>query len=240
MFKSYNKFILEKLNKFIKDTLYVSKVTKTNNKKLLIFFAVVLSQLSAFSDIMIILFFTFLITGNISTSEYIEPYLETLFSFTFLLPLFIFLRYLFNYLQIMIIKNLELNVQKNLKVHLLSEIFEKRNYSVADAYFYINSLTTHLSFFYTSFASFLNYFLQIFAFSIYLLISNPNILMSFLLGILMLFYPILFLLRKAKKYMHESYIFGQDSNVEIQRVVDNMFLIKLLKVVMLKMTKRNQ
>lgn len=229
MFKSYNKFILEKLNKFIKDTLYVSKVTKTNNKKLLIFFAVVLSQLSAFSDIMIILFFTFLITGNISTSEYIEPYLETLFSFTFLLPLFIFLRYLFNYLQIMIIKNLELNVQKNLKVHLLSEIFEKRNYSVADAYFYINSLTTHLSFFYTSFASFLNYFLQIFAFSIYLLISNPNILMSFLLGILMLFYPILFLLRKAKKYMHESYIFGQDSNVEIQRVVDNMFLIKLLK-----------
>ena len=28
--------------------------------------------------------------------------------------------------------------------------------------------------------------------------------------------------------MHDSYIFGQDSNVEIQRVVDNMFLIKLL------------
>ena len=29
--------------------------------------------------------------------------------------------------------------------------------------------------------------------------------------------------------MHDSYVFGQDSNVEIQRVVDNMFLIKLLK-----------
>ena len=28
--------------------------------------------------------------------------------------------------------------------------------------------------------------------------------------------------------MHESFVFGQDSNQEIQRVVDNMFLIKLL------------
>ena len=29
--------------------------------------------------------------------------------------------------------------------------------------------------------------------------------------------------------MHKSYELGQDANHEIQRVVDNMFLIKLLK-----------
>ena len=29
--------------------------------------------------------------------------------------------------------------------------------------------------------------------------------------------------------MHESYVKGQESNQEVQRVVDNLFLIKILK-----------
>ena len=219
---------MNNLKKFFKDTIYVSRVTKTNNKKSLIFIAVILSQLSAGSDILIILFFSFLISDNLSTSDFLEPYVEILFSIPIFLPILIFLRYLFNYSQIMILKNLELNVQKNLKVHLLGEIFNKRNYSVADAYYYINNLTTHISFFYSSIAGFLNHLLQIFAFSLYLIFSNPNIILSFVVGVFLLSYPILYLLKQARKYMHDSYIFGQDSNVEIQRVVDNMFLIKLL------------
>lgn len=207
----------------------MSKVTKTNNKKLLILSAVGLSQLSAVADISIILFFTYLITESISTNANLVPIFNFIFSKPIFLPIFILLRFAFNYFQVMIIKNLELNVQKNLKVHLLKEIFEKRNYSVADVYFYINSLTTHISFFYSSFASFLNFLLQIFAFTIYLFLSNPGVVASFFVGIVFLLYPILYLLRKAREYMHDSYIFGQDANVEIQRVVDNMFLIKLLK-----------
>lgn len=220
---------MKNLKKFIEDTLYVSKVTKTNNKKLLILSAVGLSQLSAVADISIILFFTYLITESISTNANLVPIFNFIFSKPIFLPIFIILRFAFNYFQVMIIKNLELNVQKNLKVHLLKEIFEKRNYSVADVYFYINSLTTHISFFYSSFASFLNFLLQIFAFTIYLFLSNPGVVASFFVGIVFLLYPILYLLRKAREYMHDSYIFGQDANVEIQRVVDNMFLIKLLK-----------
>jgi len=220
---------LKNLKKFIEDTLYVSKVTKTNNKKLLILSAVGLSQLSAIADISIILFFTYLITENISTNASLVPIFNFIFSKPIYLPIFIILRFAFNYFQVMIIKNLELNVQKNLKVHLLKEIFEKRNYSVSDAYFYINSLTTHISFFYSSFASFLNFLLQILSFSIYLLFSNPGVIAAFFIGIVVLLYPIFYLLRKAREFMHDSYIFGQDANVEIQRVVDNMFLIKLLK-----------
>ena len=44
----------------------------------------------------------------------------------------------------MSLKNLELSIQKNLKVYLINEVFEKRNYSVADAYFYINILSGHI------------------------------------------------------------------------------------------------
>ena len=220
--------ILNNIKKIIKDTLYVSKITKTNNKKLIILSAVILSQLSAIADIIIILFFTFIITGQLMTNDLLLPILESLFSIKIILPTTIFLRYLFNYSQMMIIKNLELNVQKNLKVHLMKEIFDKRNYSVADAYFYINTLTTHISFFYSSFAAFLNHLLQIFAFSAYLFFSDPKTISTFALGVLILFYPILYLIKKAREFMHESYVFGQDSNVGIQRVVDNMFLIKLV------------
>ena len=219
---------MKNFKKFLKDTIYVSRVTKTNNKKLLIITAVILTQFSALADIFIILFFTYIITESVSINPNLASILEVIFSKTYFLPIIIFLRYLLNYLQIMIIKNLELNVQKNLKIHLLKEIFNKRNYSVADAYFYINSLTTHISFFYSSFAAFLNYFLQIFAFSVYLFFTNHELMISFLVGILILFYPIYFILKKARKFMHDSYVYGQDSNFEIQRVVDNMFLIKLL------------
>jgi len=209
--------------------LYVSKVTKTSKKKILILLAVLLSQLSAVADISIILFFSYLITDNITSNQTLYPILLFIFSKPALLPFFIIMRYIFNYFQIMIIKNLELNVQKNLKVHILSEIFNKRNYSVADAYFYINNLTTHISFFYSSFTSFLNYFLQSLAFTIYLFITNNEIMTSFIFGIFTLSFPLAFLLKKARQYMHDSYVFGQDSNLEIQRVVENMFLIKLLK-----------
>ena len=137
---------MKKFKLFINDVLYVSKVTKTSKKKILILLAVLLSQLSAVADISIILFFSYIITDNITSNQTLYPILLFIFSKPALLPLFIVLRYIFNYFQIMIIKNLELNVQKNLKVHLLSEIFNKRNYSVADAYFYINTLTTHISF----------------------------------------------------------------------------------------------
>ena len=46
------------------------------------------------------------------------------------------MRFYVTYLLAMTMKKLEFAVSKNIKVHLLSEVFEKRNYSVADAYFY--------------------------------------------------------------------------------------------------------
>ena len=47
----------------------------------------------------------------------------------------------------MMLKKLEYRVDKNLKMYLLKEIYDKRNYSVADSYFYINVLSGHVSFF---------------------------------------------------------------------------------------------
>ena len=46
---------------------------------------------------------------------------------------------------------------------------------------------------------------------------------------MVLYYPAKTLLLKARTAMHEVYESGQTSNKEIQRVVDNLFLIKILK-----------
>ena len=80
--------------------------------------------------------------------------------YTPVLPIVIILRYTFQYFQSSLLRNMELNVQTNLKTHLLEEVFDKRNYSVADAYYYINTLTSHVAFFYSSIANLMNYLLQ--------------------------------------------------------------------------------
>tara|TARA_B100001057_G_C22748388_1_gene910714 strand:- start:108 stop:1208 length:1101 start_codon:yes stop_codon:yes gene_type:complete len=46
---------------------------------------------------------------------------------------------------------------------------------------------------------------------------------------MVLFYPTKFLIKKSKEFMHETYIYGKILNEEVQRIVDNMFLIKILK-----------
>ena len=221
--------MMKQLKKLISDILYVSKLTKTNNKKIIILIAVVLSQLTAVIDIIIIVLFATFITGSVYDNPLLSSLVDYVLVYKFLFPVLVLLRFLFIYLQSMSLKNLELSIQKNLKVYLVNEVFEKRNYSVADAYFYINILSGHVSFFYSNVAGFLNSLLQIVAYSVYLFLSDSRTILTFGLGALVLFYPTKFLIKKSKEFMHETYIFGKITNEEVQRIVDNMFLIKILK-----------
>ncbi len=220
---------MNKYKKIVKDILYLSKITKTKNKKILIVFSVALSQLTALSDILLIAIFSALIVNQFTTIEIVNNFLNLVIDYKFLIIFIIIAKYTFQYLQGMILKRIELNVNKNLKIYFLNEIFDKRNYSVADSYFYINTLTMHISYFYSSFANFLNSLFQILVFSTYLVISDSNSVIAFSVGTVILFLPIKKMLSKARMYMHESYEKGQESSKELQRVVDNLFLIKILK-----------
>ena len=146
----------------------------------------------------------------------------------YFLVILVVIRFWFMYLQITLLKKLEINVKKNIQVYFLKEIFDKRNYSVADSFFYINTLSGHVSFFYSNVASFMNSFLQIIAFATYLIISNPQTIFTFLGGLIFLYFPINYLLKKAREFMHKNYQYSRKTNKEIQRVVDNLFLIKIL------------
>lgn len=219
---------MKRFKKISTDVLYVSKITKTKNKKILILISVILSQLTAFTDIALISIFAAIVVDQFSGFYLVDIFLEFIVQNRIVLLILVVLRFIFLYNQQMILKKIELSVGKNLRIYILSEIFDKRNYSVADSYFYINILSGHISFFYSNFANFLNSLLQIIAYSIYLILTDVQTVTFFGIGTLVVIYPINLMVKRAREFMHLSYEKGQDSNKEVQRVVENLFLIKIL------------
>ena len=212
-----------------RDILYVSKLTRTKNKKLLILISVMLTQASAYTDILIIVIFAALIVDQYTGIEFLNSVINLFVDNLYLLPLLVILRFIFMYFQKILLKKIEISVNKNLKLHILNEVLEQKNYSTADSYFYLNILSTHISFFYSSFANFLNSLLQVVVYLGYLIITDSRSVFILLTGVLLLFFPVKKLLILARNSMHQVYESGQDYNKEIQRVVDNLFLIKILK-----------
>jgi ABC-type bacteriocin/lantibiotic exporter with double-glycine peptidase domain len=216
------------IKKILSDVYYTSKITSVGNKKLILFTVVVLSQLTAFSDVALIVIFSSVITGSVEggiTESLVLFFLDN----PYLIPFVVISRFSFTYIQSMTMKKLEMRVTRNIKVYLLKEVFDKRNYSVSDAYFYINQLSGHVSFFYGNLVGFANSLLQTVAFISYLTLADSNAFLAFGVGVIILFYPIKTLIARSRKHMHEIYEYSKFSNTEIQRIVDNMFLIKLLK-----------
>ena len=216
------------LKEILNDVYFASKITSVGNKKLILFTVVVLSQLTAVSDVALIVIFAAVITGSYEEGI-IAPLVTFFMEYTLLIPFVVVARFVFTYMQSMTMKKLELRVTRNIKVYLLKEVFEKRNYSVSDAYFYINQLAGHVSFFYGNLVGFANSIFQTIAYVSYLTLADSQAFFAFGVGIVLLFYPIKLLIGRTRKYMHEIYVYSRYSSTEIQRIVDNMFLIKLLK-----------
>ena len=110
----------------------------------------------------------------------------------------------------------------------MKEVFEKNNYSVADAYFYVNELSRNVSYFYGSIASSLNYFVQILVYSAYLVFTSLNIVVYFFAGALMLFFPTRYFLIKGRGFIHEAYENEHKTLENIQKVLENIYLIKFI------------
>ncbi len=217
--------MMEKYKKIFKGVIYVSRITKTNNKKLRILFSVFLANLSVYIDIGSILILTSLLVGRISVDNiFVDFFVEN----AYLLPIMIVLRFVFNFVEKTNLKNLELEVHEKLRSYLLSEVFNKSNYSISDSFYFINIVSAHISFFYGALASLINAGLQLLVYLTYLLVTDFNTVSIFLLGALVLILPTRFFTLMGRKYMHESYETGIEINSDIQRVLDNLFLIKIL------------
>ena len=220
--------MIDKLRVFFDDLVKVSKITKAKNKKIKIISLALISNSLVFFDILIILYFSNLFSQEIQFNNAITDYfLEK----EFLLPLVIFLRFFFIYIEKIITINLQISVEKNLRLHLLEEVFVRGNVSVSDAYFYVNTLSAQVGGFYSTLSVFFGSLIQIIVFSGYLLISNLNIVLIFGGGVLILFIPTFLLTKLGRKYAHIAYVSMNQISKDIEKVLDNLFLIKILKFV---------
>ena len=221
---------MNKINNLVKDILYVSKLTKTKNKKVLIITSISLSQVSAGVDLLLIATFASTVASQLTNVEIINSFLQIIDNYRILIVLLVILRYTVTYLQSAILKKIELSATVSLRVYLFSKVLEQKNFSTADSWYYINTLSTHIAFFYSNFAQLLNYFLQACAYIAYLLISDTQLVGFLGLGIVILGIPVSKLLSASRKYIKDEYDFGADANKELVNVLENLPLIKILRM----------
>ena len=145
------------------------------------------------------------------------------------LPLLVVLRFLFLFGEKINLEWLTLNVTENLRLYLMKQVFIKGNLSTNDSYFYITQVSVHVSQFYRTFAVFINSALQIIGYSLFLLFTDSEIFSFFLIGAIFILIPTRYLIKKGKHYQHISFVEAKNVNSNIQRIIDNVFLIKILK-----------
>lgn len=231
------KDIFNKFKIFIDDLLKVSRVITTKKKKRRIFFLAVINNLFVFFDILIILFFSKIFSEDVNlNNKLIELILEN----TYILPIIIILRFLAQYLERIVISKLKHDIEIDLKTLLLKEVFNRGNFSISDAYFYVNELTIHIGGFYSTFATFFGSVIQISIFTIYLLRSNLNLVLVFLIGSTLLAIPTIYLTKLGRKYAHLAYNLTNEISDDIEKVLDNFFLIKIVKKVSIEVENFNQ
>ena len=126
---------MNQIKTIIRDVLYVSKITRVSNKKLLIVSVTLLAQLTAVTDIAIISLFAALIAGQFTNIEFVNSIIDFILGFPIIIFFMVLFRFVFLYYQQILIKDLEFKVSRNMKTYMLNEIFEKE----------IIQLQTHIS-----------------------------------------------------------------------------------------------
>ncbi len=215
----------QKILEIFKNIIVISKFTKTSKKKRSVFLLGLIGNLLVLSDILIILIFASFFDQNIDTNNI---FISFFIDYKEVLPLLVLFRFLLIYLERVAVTKLQFRIEENLRVHLLDEVFKRGNVSVADAYYYVNSLSAQVGSFYSTLSSLFGSLIQIIVFFVYLVFSNLQIILIFSLGSLLLFIPTIYLTRLGRKYAHLAYVSGNEISSNLEKVLDNLFLIKIV------------
>ncbi len=222
--------MVKKINDLLKKIVFVSKLTNIGRKKLRIVLSIGLSNISIGLDILIIIIFSNLLIGQTSYSNpLVKTSIEIIVNNKWMLPLLVIARFLFLFIERINLEYLSLDVQQNLKLHVMKESFGIGNMSTADIHFFTGQVAVHIATFYKTFAFAINSFLQVLVYSIFLLFTELELFTYFLLGAIVLAFPSRVLLGKAKHYQHLSFNSSKKLSSKIQRIIDNVILINILK-----------
>ena len=216
---------MNKTRQILNDIFYVAKLTTIKRKKIRILISAIISNSISFADIVIILTFSKILTDSeIVSNKYIELLSDNPISIIFI----VLLRYVLNFVGKYNIFSLSKDIEKSLKVYLLKEVYKRGNYSVADATYYIDSLSGHISYFFNSFSNIVSSGIQVIVFISFLTYNSFEVLSTFGILLILLYYPTKLLLAKGRNAMENSFEYSQFSVRYIQRIIDNLFLVKIL------------
>lgn len=208
-----------------------SNLMNFKNKKRRILFSIFLSNIIVGLDIIIILFFTSFLTNR----EF--PFIQLIFESVYLLPILIIIRFAAVYFDAMNIQVLRLGIEENLRNVLIKEIFKSGNLSSSDSYFYLNILCPNVGSFYQYFTTLIASLVQLVLFTFYILVNNQNELIYIAIGGFLLFPIIKFLTRLGRQSSHISYLQSQEISDETEKIIENLFLIKILKKIDTELNK---
>lgn len=218
---------IKKVKIFISDLFKVIKLVKVSKKKIFILKIAFANNLIVFFDILTILYFSKIFTET----EIDIPLLKNLFEYEIFLPVCIFLRFFFLYYERVTITKFQYKVEQSLREDLLLKIFENGSFSISDAYFYINELSRQVASFFSTFSIFFGSLIQLLLFSTYLIFTELNAVIYFAVGFLILVIPTTYLTKQGRKYAHITYVQFQKISGDIEKILENMYLIKISKKV---------
>lgn len=224
--------IYKKFKRLIQKIIYISDFTNVQNKTIRILASIIFANLSVALDILIIITFSNILIGEISyENEIILLLIEIIQQYSFIFPIVVILRFGFLFFERTNLEFLALNVQENLKNNLIRLVFDKKNMSTSDIYYFVNQVSTAVGQFYKSFSYFLNYFFQSIVYTIFLFFTKPDLFIIFIVAGLIIVGPTKYFVKKGKEFQHISFIENQNLNKLIERIIDNLFIIKILNTI---------
>jgi len=220
---NYYQKVIDNLRK----TYLVSRTLQVKKKKQKILISVVLKNLVAFLEILIFVCLSYLVTGEI-TNDRVNEYVS-IDSFSKLLPVIILLRIGINYIDHMNAELLAINTTQNLRVKGGRGLFNKPNLSFSYVNYKVNTESGNIANIYKIFISIIGTSLQLGIFIVTITLLNFEIALMLGIFFIILFFPIKKILLKFKEMAEENTQYQIDIDSNLERIISNFFLIKILK-----------
>ncbi len=219
----YLKKVIENLRDFYK----LSITVKTKKKKFRIIFSVVVRNLASFCEIIVVVLFSYILTNEKPSQTFLENI--ELDNFKYLIPIIVLLRVGLNYLDHINQEKLMIHTSSTLKQSAAEHLFKKENLSFSYINYKVFAETDNITSIYKIYITLLGTFFQLITFSASLIYLNYKVGLSIVLIFLVLFWPIKQIMMNFKRNTELNTENTIETHNNLDRILSNYFLIKLLK-----------
>tara|TARA_X000001036_G_scaffold439303_1_gene489937 strand:+ start:26096 stop:27712 length:1617 start_codon:yes stop_codon:yes gene_type:complete len=220
-------FSFKNLSNSFRKFIQLSSQVLVKKKKIKIFSSIILKNLNAFFEVMIVVLISYILTDELPDSAIVE-YIN-FDSVSKLLPLIVLIRLGSNYLDHIVIEKLHMDVTVSQKKMAATKLFQKENLSFAYINYKVSAESGAIASLYKIFVSFIGTGLQLGVFAVSIMILNYKMGLIIFISYLLLLKPISFLLQKFKtnSELNKQHVIDLDRTLE--RILNNYYLIKIVK-----------